>query len=224
MGARFALESNSYSSEEFIKWIAISRCYLQIREKKGYFWNGLRNRVWRARIVLKTSEMDSWGNFDGKLYFDFFLDFFFSAKKNNFEKWKFEILEIFWKSQKFFKIWKFFNGKSKILVLKFSILKKSKNIFFPTFQNYVFSMKKKSWEKKSKYSSPTKFPQESISDVFRTIWALLPRFWIELLFFPDLSRNLGHSFPPKEILWGGRCIHFYGHLHTTFFVMIIWCM
>ena len=38
--------------------------------------------------VLKTSEIDSWNNFNEKLYFNFFLNFFFSSKKLDTKKWK----------------------------------------------------------------------------------------------------------------------------------------
>ena len=60
--------------------------------------------------------------------------------------------------------------------------------FFSSLFNFFFRWKKK-LIKKSKYSSPAKFPQESISDVFGTIWALLPRFWIELLFFRGFDKK-----------------------------------
>ena len=68
-----------------------------------------------------------------------------------------------------------------IFIEIFQISKRKKNIFFH-FSKLFFSTKKKV-EKKSKYSSPSKFPQESISDVFRTIRARQTRFRSNVLFF-----------------------------------------
>ena len=86
----------------------------------------------------------------------------------------------------FFRFWKFWRQFPNIF-----------NFFKFKFSKLFFSMKKKV-EKKSKYSSPAKSSQESISDVFRTIWALLPRFWIELILFSGFFHR---RYPPKEILW-----------------------
>ena len=54
--------------------------------------------------------------------------------------------------------------------------------------------------KKSQYSSPAKFPQESISDVFRTIWALP---WAVKNYSVFLYQFDLELFPLGEMAWGG---------------------
>ena len=95
--------------------------------KKG---NTIQNWGRSAQIVPKTSEMDSWGIFAGELYFDFFLNFFFHRKKNNFEINK--------NRQTYFFHWKKFK-LSYELCLNFPKI----FIFFLVFQKYFFRWKKK---------------------------------------------------------------------------------
>ena len=96
-------------------------------------------------------------------------------QKVDFFQWQFSILH-----------WNFL-----IFHWNFSDFEFFPKLFFSLFK-IIFFDEKKSWEKKSKYSFRSKFPQESISDVFGTIWALLPRFWIELIFFTDLTTGDTH--------------------------------
>ena len=66
------------------------------------------------------------------------------------------------------------------------------------FQNYFFHRKNK-LRKKSQYSSYVKFPQESISDVFRTIRARQTRFRRKYTFFLDLKSEESHLMKSSEM-------------------------